>query len=65
MTDKAKMSVPEFSRRSGMDVETIRKQMRKKRFPLGFAIKGEGGSWVYHIPREPAEHYLRTGRLPE
>lgn len=60
-----RMSVAEFSQRAGLDVETIRDQMRRKVFPLGYAVKGGSHSYTYHIPREPAEYYLRTGRLPQ
>ena len=65
-SNQYRMSVTEFSERSGMDVETIRDQMRRKVFPLGYCVPGSHGhNRIYHIPREPAEYYLRTGRLPE
>lgn len=59
------MPVSEFSRRSGMYEETIRDQMRRGVFPLGFAVKNGRGGYYHHIPREPAEYYLRTGKLPD
>lgn len=64
-SNQHRMSVLEFATRSGIDVDTIRDQMRRRVFPLGFAVKGKKRSYTYHIPREPAEYYLRTGRIPE
>ena len=63
--DSVRMTVSEFSRKSGMAVTTIQNQMRRGVFPLGFAVRGKNRSFTYHIPREPAEYYLRTGKLPK
>ena len=63
--DSMRMSVAEFSRKSGISITAIHDQMRRGVFPLGFAVRGKNHSFTYHIPREPAEHYLRTGKLPE
>ena len=54
-SNQHRMSVMEFATRSGIDVDTIRDQMRRRVFPLGFAVKGKNRSYTYHIPREPAE----------
>lgn len=58
------ISPEEFAKKAGVSASTIRNQMRQGAFPLGYAAKMKGGGWCYHIPRKPAEEYLRTGRLP-
>lgn len=44
--------------------ETIRVGLRNGTFPIGFAYQGKK-NWVYIIPKEPFEHFARTGRIKE
>ena len=59
------MSVYELAKRLGKDPKRLYDTMRRGDFPLGIAYRGSTGGWVYCIPREPAEHFIRTGRVPE
>ena len=45
--------------------ESIREGLKAGTFPIGMAFKTFSGGWVYFIPREPAEYFARTGRIPE
>lgn len=63
------MPLPEFAKRAGIKADSLRDAMREatrknRPFPLGFAYS-TGKSWVYVIPREPAEFFLSHGRLPD
>ncbi len=63
------MSLPEFAKRAGVKADTLRAAMREaskknRPFPLGYAYF-TGKSWVYIIPRKPAEFFLLNGRLPD
>ncbi len=63
------MPLPEFAKRAGVKADTLRSAMREaskknRPFPLGYAYF-TGKSWVYVIPRKPAEFFLSNGRLPD
>ncbi len=67
----AHMNISEFASRLGYtNPEALKKAMRRdamrhtRDFPLGFAYN-TGEQWVYVIPREPAEAFIKTGRLPD
>lgn len=69
MLDNNNMSLPEFAKRAGVKADTLRAAMREaskknRPFPLGYAYF-TGKSWVYIIPRKPAEFFLLNGRLPD
>ncbi len=60
------MPVQELAQRIGKSAETIRAAIDSGEFPIGFSTRAKGNvRKEYWIPREPAEHFLRTGRLPE
>lgn len=64
--DGVTVSVVEAAELMGVDPETIRDQMRRKVFPVGYAVqRGTGRGWSYHIPKEPILVYMRTGKFPE
>ena len=45
--------------------EPIKAALRRGEYPIGIAYKGEGGTWVYDVPREPFMEFVRTGRIPD
>ena len=58
------ISVTELAKRMGIDPRTLRNQIITGAFPIGYASKKKDGGMYIYIPREPAEHFLRTGRFP-
>ena len=63
------MPLPEVAKRAGLKADSLRAAMREatkknRPFPLGYAFF-TGKSWVYIIPRAPAEFFLTHGRLPD
>ncbi|MDR1631241.1 MAG: hypothetical protein LBS36_13670 [Oscillospiraceae bacterium] len=46
------------------NAETVRIGLRNGTFPIGFAYQGKKG-WIYVIPREPFEHFLKTGQVKQ
>lgn len=57
------ITVPEMSSRCGMSPDNIRVAMRKGIFPVGFAMKMDGGQWRYYTPRAEFDDWL-AGRRP-
>ncbi len=58
------ISCSELARRMGINPTTLKNQIIDGTFPIGYAAKKKGGGVAIHIPREPAEYYLKTGRFP-
>lgn len=61
---RLQISYTELAKRMGITPQKLRNQIVRGEFPIGYAARNKKGGMSIHIPREPAEYYLRTGKFP-